>query len=898
MRRVLKLSVAYLRYYKKQTFSLFLGVLLSAALLSGVGSLLYSGKQQNIEKVRQEYGDWHYYFQSDAKEAESLLEKKKGDGYEIEESGTITIRKAMEEPYKIMLVHGDDSYLHMMNRKLLQGSYPKAANGVAMDAYVLRNLGIPEEIGSEVILDGERFLLSGILSESVEGTEDYMQVFVHESVDYGQNGVFFYFKFKENRPLYKQLVAFCKEFNIEKESIRRNNELDDYFKGTAPSAFWNVLKVSITEEGTGIPYLYAYYNEGGQLTNKIILIALGVFGVFILYSLFQVSVRKRMSQYSIMQTLGMAEGYTFGSLLGELLLIFAAGFPLGCLLGNSVAALLYGKIGQVFVGVQNKGFRHIGGKQDLASISAANIGESGRFYVDEKLIWYSLLFFVAVLVVMSFHLVRKMRSYSWGQMIRKESGKRKKNRKIYCFHRENLSDILTKKFMFGKISSFFGILFSLSIGGIIFLGATYVTENTKIHNELTFKADDGLGSDIQVFEDSDDLGDMLPGYMAEEIRKIPGVEAVNTMNYMLGEIPLYDGKLVWTSYFAETDPSDDLEPDSLLMEKYHGMATIEGDDDYKLKVNIYGYDDEMLLELSDYLLEGNIDPDAMRKEDTVIFKTIMGGQGTYDGIDIKTGDFITLKTPKNTEVPVEVLRFQEEDSFYTEQKFEVTALASRPLAKTDTFIGDNGESMVDIIMTKEQMEKYFGVTGYHNMGITLKEGADGEAVSSEIRKLTQSVPKCMVKDYTQAIETENAFIEQKMLFFYGVALVLLGISILHIINSMQYLVAARKHEFGILRAMGITDGGFRRMLFKEGIRYGIYANLLMLALYFPVQKILYYVMVHVYLYLHPKAGVSVIPVIGMLFLNIIICILAMEWAGRNILEDDIIEELNGGDRIS
>ena len=33
---------------------------------------------------------------------------------------------------------------------------------------------------------------------------------------------------------------------------------------------------------------------------------------------------------------------------------------------------------------------------------------------------------------------------------------------------------------------------------------------------------------------------------------------------------------------------------------------------------------------------------------------------------------------------------------------------------------------------------------------------------------------------------------------------MLGISVLHIINSMQYLVAARKHEFGILRAMGIT----------------------------------------------------------------------------------------------
>ena len=145
----------------------------------------------------------------------------------------------------------------------------------------------------------------------------------------------------------------------------------------------------------------------------------------------------------------------------------------------------------------------------------------------------------------------------------------------------------------------------------------------------------------------------------------------------------------------------------------------------------------------------------------------------------------------------------------------MAALVSRPLAKTEAFIGDDGTDTVDIIMTREQMEKYFGITGYRNLGITLKEGVDGAVVSDEIRKLTKSVPKCMVKDYTRMIQAENAFVEQKMLFFYGVAIVMLGISVLHIINSMQYLVAARKHEFGILRAMGITDTGFRRMLFKR-----------------------------------------------------------------------------------
>ena len=94
------------------------------------------------------------------------------------------------------------------------------------------------------------------------------------------------------------------------------------------------------------------------------------------------------------------------------------------------------------------------------------------------------------------------------------------------------------------------------------------------------------------------------------------------------------------------------------------------------------------------------------------------------------------------------------------------------------------------------------------------------------------------------------------MFFYGIAAVLLLISLLHIMNSMQYLVAERRYEFSILRAMGITDAGFLKMLMKEGLRYGIYSSIVMLAVYWIVQKVLYYFMVHVYLYLHPQGMIS------------------------------------------
>lgn len=44
--------------------------------------------------------------------------------------------------------------------------------------------------------------------------------------------------------------------------------------------------------------------------------------------------------------------------------------------------------------------------------------------------------------------------------------------------------------------------------------------------------------------------------------------------------------------------------------------------------------------LNNYLLEGTIDPEQMRKDNSVVFKTLMDGQGNYDGIQMKPGDTI------------------------------------------------------------------------------------------------------------------------------------------------------------------------------------------------------------------------------------------------------------------
>lgn len=705
------------------------------------------------------------------------------------------------------------------------------------------------------------------------------------------NGTFLYLKFRENRPVVGQISAIVRQFGIDLAHIHRNNELVFYVGGDSPERFLRVAWEAFFNEQLGLPYLYAYYNDGGRLTNGLILMGLGVFGAFIIYSLFQISILRRMSQYSVMQTLGMSERRTFGVLMMEMCMIFLAGYPLGCVLGTGAGMLVYEKIGRIFVGVPGGGVKNVHFHGDTEASDIRMIGDIGKLHMDGKVMLGGAVFLLLLLAVISGILVRRMRKLSWVQMMGKDHGQ-KRSRRIYSLRHASLTGVLTKKFMFGRKGNFVGMILSLSVGGIIFLGAAFTAQNTRTNNALTFCADDGLGSDIQVFVDSDVLSDMIPQEIEEKIRQIPGIRSACAMWYMLGEIPLYDNTLRWPSYFAETDPEDDQEPDPVLMEKYNGRASIEGDGDYRLKVNIYGYDDEMLEQMGEYLLEETVDPEQMRKEDQVIFKTIMDGQGNYDGIAIQTGDVIQVKTPKDTEVPAEVLRFQEEAGWYREQEFSVCAIAARPLARSEQYIGDSGADCVDLIVTKEQMERYFGVTGCHIIGLQLEENADAAAVSDAVRECIADVPRGMVKDYTSDIAAQNLYLDQQMFFFYVVSFLLLAISLLHLVNSLRYLVAARKHEFGIMRAMGITDSGFRRMLLKEGLRYGIYADIVMAVIYFFVQKMLYYFMVRVYRYLQPSAWIKAGPLIGILVLNVVICVLAVEWAGQEVLRENMIAEIN------
>ena len=62
---MLKLAWKYMRYYKSQTFAIFASILLTASLLSGISSLIYSSQKSDLANSKTIYGDWHYYIETD-----------------------------------------------------------------------------------------------------------------------------------------------------------------------------------------------------------------------------------------------------------------------------------------------------------------------------------------------------------------------------------------------------------------------------------------------------------------------------------------------------------------------------------------------------------------------------------------------------------------------------------------------------------------------------------------------------------------------------------------------------------------------------------------------------------------------------------------------------------------
>lgn len=886
---MLKLAWKYMKYYRSQTLAIFASIVLTATLLSGISSLIYSSQKSDLSNSKTIYGDWQYYIETDRETFQSVQSGEQGDGYVLEKCGRMEIRDAVEEPFVIFFICADDIYRQMAHRDLIDGTYPEGENEIAADQFVLSNLGFSGNPGDSLYINEREYIVTGILESEWAASASEMGIFVSDSFVGSGSQTFLYLSFDEDEKLYKQLDAFQRQYHISFDSVEENDEVIRHLGGEKPDCIWDIVKFGLTEEDGNFTYIILKLQSDYNLAYNGMIFLLCLFSLFVVYSVFNISVAKRISEYGILQTLGISEGRIGGTLVLELWILFIVGYPLGCLLGNGVLSLLYGRFSGVFGG---NGAGTAEGGLTAADQTLAKGSETASFYISWNAMTAGFLFLLIALGVVGFIVVRSLRKRSLREVMNGDVSYTKR-RKIYAVRPVNMAGVVVRKFMFSNKRKVIGILISLSIGGCIFLCTTYMVENLKIHAELSMKSDDGLGSEYRISLKSTSLNDTIPETVADKIKDMPETADVYATKYTLGELKLAEDEFLadedWSEYFEYQNR------DSYFVQRYGGICNQQEDGTYTIKYDVYGYDEGLLKQLEDFVLEGEIRPSEIKSGNQVIVAANMDGQGNYYFYGKKPGDTITLRVPKQENYTDDLLKFQSGQEHYIEKEFEIAAIVSRPLVQEEGFLNvDAWNNAQSVIMTNDQMTQNIGLTDYSFINASPARGIKSEQVSTQLLQVIRDVPKAVLQDYTRAIETQKNYLSQQQIFFSGIAVILLIISLFHIMNSMNYAILARKREYGIMRAMGITDSGFYRMILQTGVTYGLLADAAFFLLYNLVfRRVMDYYMVHIVQFLHIQAGVPAWILCGLMILNIIIAVIAVLLPARKLIQESIISELKG-----
>ena len=99
---------------------------------------------------------------------------------------------------------------------------------------------------------------------------------------------------------------------------------------------------------------------------------------------------------------------------------------------------------------------------------------------------------------------------------------------------------------------------------------------------------------------------------------------------------------------------------------------------------------------------------------------------------------------------------------------------------------------------------------------------------------------CEIVDTTSHIQAINAVLQIIKVFIYGFVSLITLIAVINIINSISNSMNERKTEFAMLKSVGVTPKGFKKMIYVESLRYGAKSLVWSVPLSIGLHALMYY----------------------------------------------------------
>lgn len=784
------LTLRYLKQNKRRTLVTIIGIILATALICGIGNICTSFMDYQMRDEIQSSGSFYATFTDIDKEKASVITKSSGVseyGYK-KNLGSVIWDKKNSTSLDINVF--DKNTINSFQITLKKGSYPKNESELIVTQDLLNKWN--KKIGDKITLNLGELIYDdmGMISKlknsqkttfKIVGTLDKApynsKLFAITGFDI--NTVNKNEKFdvsictKNPKDIYNTAISIgkniglVKEDNPKDESYNYNEQANLYFKDIEYNEGLLRLLGASSYSNINITLLLIV----GLVASLVIIATIAT-----IYNSFSIAISERKKQFGILNSIGATKSQIMKLVFLEGFLVSIVGIPIGLLSGTVAIDIVFKVIKTFF--------------------KTSMFGE-----LDLRVVFSPIVLIVSTLVILlTIFISALIPAINAAKISPLEAIKNSSNLKVGKIKSSKLVKKIFKtegelayKNLRRNKGKFRITLFSLVISIVIFISFNGFVDMFIEANQINYGS---ITNDLTLYENNLLTKEEVQKTI-DELKKINGLKDVAIdKGYNLNLNVHVDEKNINKDLRESLKQSDYVDMDNSTYNFINSRLYTPGD-----------------FSISNIKLsEGKFDRKTAKAENGVIlvrysYQESLAKKGKVVLSNYKVGDTLNCTIT----------------SYDSDGKESEKEVKLKILAITDEILTGNNQ----------YPETSFGVVAYDDLipslGIKDDESSSNsyyvatnqeKSTRDEVKKVAEENNLSVIDSIDEAQKLEQTMNVMKI-FVYGFIVVISLVSVTNIINTISTNINLRKREFAIIKSIGVTPQGFKKMIYMESILYGI-----------------------------------------------------------------------------
>lgn len=840
-----RLTIKNLRLNKKRTIVTIIGIILSTALMVGIGLLFSSFQDLMISdtigysgKYEAKYNDVDLIKLNDIKNKNFTYFYEKPIGFsKIESSNEY-------KPY-MYITSVNKEYFNEL--KLVDGSFPKNENEVVISNHVITNGGLNYKVGDIVTfkygkrnIEGNDTLANSELVDGEfltnEGTYTYKIVGIVERSNFESYSASGYTAFtvdvnsdKGNVNLY---VMFNKNKNIIKQSEELAKELN--YNGDIN---YNSTLLALYGEST---YGNVMSSMGGMMIIMLSLVSIGC--IIVIYNSFAISVMERKKEFGLLSSIGATKKQLAHTVFFEAVVVGVIGIILG-ILGAYIG------IGCVILIINN--------------LISDMLEYKLHLVTNPLFIIIPVIFMIIVIGVSAFIPSRRASKVSPIEAIRQNDDIKINKKKI------RTSKLVLKLFgIEGEIAlknikrnkkKYRVTIVSLFISIVLFISfSSYM--NYTLNTASSVMGEVPYDYQISYFGDDPNNDKEALDKINEIVKSSDVKEYVSYSVSNLSIIGNYTYSDEYLDFYKSAYGENGIKALNNLKYQYISIYILD-DNSYNKYKKLIGLDKDSVILLN-----------------------------KFKGVSYGNNKRVNYNIPviNNGNINIKICNFDDND-----EDVDTTKYCNKNI--DNIFVTNKSFDLIEEFSYMDDFKLIVNKKLYDSISDSSTHYTQFNIISdntNNIDKLTKDLDKYSNVNYTnvkEAMKQANNLILVVKILMYGFISLVTLIGVTSVFNTISTSMALRKREFAVLRSIGLTNRGFNKILFFESLFFGMKSLIFAIPVSIGITVLIHYALADMV-----SISTIIIPwkyIIISIVSVFVIVLLTMIYSTSKIKKHNIIEQI-------